>query len=303
VQIFIFSSYLGITSDNAEMARIGLKDLRLKLTEVYPFGGPKRFQIPDNKTSWEESWSAYQPPYFTAKRVLENPDWADKELGDTNLNDIPKWNSIDGKISRVSYMGTYKLDEEGYPLNPVGRTGIRGRGVLGKWGPNHAADPIVTRWKRDSTGELQSPKILQFIGIQRRDTGEWAIPGGMIDAGEDSGSALKREFFEEVFSIEDSSKEDAKLLESSLAQLFANGTDIYKGYVDDPRNTDNAWMETHAVNFHAEGKTEEILNKIALKAGSDAKNAAWIDISSKLALYASHVHFIKSVAELKDALW
>ena len=27
---------------------------------------------------------------------------------------------------------------------------------------------------------------------------------------------------------------------------------IYKGYVDDPRNTDNAWMETQAMNFHDE---------------------------------------------------
>ena len=25
---------------------------------------------------------------------------------------------------------------------------------------------------------------------------------------------------------------------------------VYKGYVDDPRNTDNAWMETVACNFH-----------------------------------------------------
>lgn len=33
------------------------------------------------------------------------------------------------------------------PINPIGRTGLIGRGVLGKWGPNHAADPIVTRWK------------------------------------------------------------------------------------------------------------------------------------------------------------
>lgn len=29
--------------------------------------------------------------------------------------------------------------------NPMGRTGMRGRGLLGKWGPNHAADPIVSR--------------------------------------------------------------------------------------------------------------------------------------------------------------
>lgn len=29
--------------------------------------------------------------------------------------------------------------------NPAGRTGITGRGVLGRWGPNHAADPVTTR--------------------------------------------------------------------------------------------------------------------------------------------------------------
>ena len=27
---------------------------------------------------------------------------------------------------------------------------------------------------------------------------------------------------------------------------------VYKGYVDDPRNTDNSWMETVAMNFHDE---------------------------------------------------
>ena len=32
-----------------------------------------------------------------------------------------------------------------FPRNPVGRTGMVGRGLLGRWGPNHAADPIVTR--------------------------------------------------------------------------------------------------------------------------------------------------------------
>lgn len=32
-----------------------------------------------------------------------------------------------------------------YCRNPLGRTGCKGRGTLGRWGPNHAADPIVTR--------------------------------------------------------------------------------------------------------------------------------------------------------------
>ena len=40
-----------------------------------------------------------------------------------------------------------QFDETGAPRNPMGRTGMTGRGLLGKWGPNHAADPIVTRWE------------------------------------------------------------------------------------------------------------------------------------------------------------
>ena len=66
------------------------------------------------------------------------------------------------------------------PRNPIGRTGMVGRGLLGKWGPNHAADPIVTRWKRDSAGNkifTNGKPLLEFVAIKRKDTGEWAIPG------------------------------------------------------------------------------------------------------------------------------
>ena len=38
---------------------------------------------------------------------------------------------------------------------------------------------------------------------------------------------------------------------------------IYKGYIDDPRNTDNAWIETIAMNFHDD--TGEILDDVLLK--------------------------------------
>jgi len=35
---------------------------------------------------------------------------------------------------------------DGIPQNPVGRTGIIGRGVLPRWGPNHAGLAVVTRY-------------------------------------------------------------------------------------------------------------------------------------------------------------
>lgn len=59
------------------------------------------------------------------------------------------------------HVGTILFDARGYPLNPRGRTGMRERGLLGKWGPNHAADPIVTRWQPGSEDVPLSERKLQ----------------------------------------------------------------------------------------------------------------------------------------------
>lgn len=84
------------------------------------------------------------------------------------------------------------------------------------------------------------------------------------------------------------------------ATLFKNhGLQIYAGYVDDPRNTDNAWMETVAVNFHDD--TGEAFNRVKLQAGDDAGAVTWMEINKHLQLYASHAEFIRSVAEKRGA--
>ena len=58
---------------------------------------------------------------------------------------------------------------------------VSGRGLLGRWGPNHAGDPVVTRWAKNT--ENDKKKVLEIILISRKDTGELALPGGMVDAG------------------------------------------------------------------------------------------------------------------------
>lgn len=97
--------------------------------------------MPEDKCEWTTKWEEYEPAEYTAEKVLVQPVWADRE--DPTLL-IKKWNIIDGKIDRRSHVGTICI-VNGRPINPAGRTGISGRGQLGKWGPNHAADPVVTR--------------------------------------------------------------------------------------------------------------------------------------------------------------
>jgi ADP-ribose pyrophosphatase len=222
------------------------------------------------------AWAAFDPGYhpvdFTHGAVLAN-DRTVKAGGWADPADFASINFSE----RVSYEGRLSLSAGGAPQNPHGRTGMSGRGLLGKWGPNHAADPIVTRYD-PATGSLQ------VVLITRGDTGELAIPGGMVDAGEAVSQTLAREFNEEATS---------GCRPADLERLFNQQGDaqqiVYRGIVDDPRNTDNAWMETTACHFHCDTEMGALL---PLTAGDDAVHVRWQTIPEDDAtfteIYASH---------------
>ncbi len=226
---------------------------------------PERFSVPDANVLWETNYKGYNPPYYVSPVVLKNdctknPDgWADPE-------DIAKV----GEIPAESFAGPLTLDDAGRPLNPVGRTGIAGRGLLGKWGPNYAADPIITRVNAE-TGQVE------MLAVQRRDNGQWAIPGGMVDKGEEVSKTLARELREET----------------GVTLDMGTGILIYRGYIDDPRNTDHAWMETTAKHLHL---PPESAARMTLKAGSDARAVRWLPLVPETVrnLYASHCALIKA---------
>lgn len=192
----------------------------------------QRFPVPDELICWTTSYQEYEPTFYESP-VIENKPWADLKIDDPSFK--PKFNELDGNVNRVSHTGVYQI-VKGLPLNPFGRTGIKGRGILGRYAVNHAADPVVSTWKRNEENEIvkdektQKP-ILKILCIKRGDTGEIALPGGMVDLGEQVSVTLKREFIEETL--------NGKIQEADIDAFFESGSEIYKGYVDDPRNTDN----------------------------------------------------------------
>lgn len=260
-----------------------------------------RFNVPSEMVPWEKEFKEYKPVDYTAPVVLTMPEWADVEVRNTSIR--LNFNTIDGNVDRTSFVKKYTVID-GVPRNPIGRTGVVGRGLLGRWGPNHAADPIVTRWKMVDNKKVKGEdgrNILQFISIQRHDTGDWALPGGMVDPGEVVPTTLQREFSEEALNIEHMTPEEKDKLNKNLKELFQNGKEIYRGYVDDIRNTDNSWMETVAMYFHDE--VGNMAGNLTLQAGDDAARAKWMDVSQKLQLYASHRFFLEKVSQELNASW
>ena len=136
--------------------------------EDHPQYKGKRIAVSDEQVPWRFDWATYNPKEFTTKFVLTEgvaKGWADP----------PTPQEVPDLMQRETYEGPISFDAAGRPLNPRGRTGVRGRGLLGKWGPNHAADPIVTR-HHPQTGRLQ------VVAVRREDTGQFAVPGGMSES-------------------------------------------------------------------------------------------------------------------------
>lgn len=236
---------------------------------------PDRFPVPDEKVSWEISYPEYNPPYFTAQKVFDAyKKYTETKIGRVvNPEDISKF---DRKLTSYE-TAQIKFDKNGRPLNPLGRTGLQGRGVLEKWGPNFAADPVITRLN-PLTGQFE------MLAIKRKDNGQWAIPGGKVEEGEKVSETARREFEEEA----------------GVTLDMSDAVEIYKGYVDDPRNTDNAWFETSVFHKHL---SPELVRLINPKAGSDAEEVIWLPLTEGNLnnLYASHGEFIRlALARLNE---
>jgi hypothetical protein len=109
----------------------------------------------------------------------------------------------------------------------------------------------------------------------------------MVDPGEKVSLTLKREFGEEAMNTLQMAPEEKQRALAVLDRIFANPIEtLYKGYVDDPRNTDDAWMETEAVHYNGDDLDWQ------LHAGDDAAAVQWMTITDDIKLYASHRDFV-----------
>lgn len=241
---------LSIDVYDTNAPRIGYKDY------------PKR-EVLDDEVSWSVSSTTYTPKYYMSDWLISR-GWSHAffPLTDRRTAQMPFTGMVDIIESENDFhILTYpkgvdvEFDSNGFPINPCGRTGLTGRGLLGVWGPNSASDPVVTRSvKRNINGV--DKYIVEVLLISRPEpvsdevaTKKLAIPGGMTDLIayekvkkismklETGGTTAGRELAEETGMVMD-------------FKTHPDVTTIYKGYSDDPRNTDNAWMQTEVIWKH-----------------------------------------------------
>ncbi len=141
------------------------------------------------------------PPYFDHDNIL-GAVWADNAKAPLERGE--QWNC--GR--RATLTGVrYKLDEKGLPINPYQVRGVKGRGLLGAFGPNYTMDNGAVRILKNKDGKER----LHVTGIIRKDNGKPAFAGGFAESKKlPDGSylldketiieTLVKEFFEEMVS-------------------------------------------------------------------------------------------------------
>jgi ADP-ribose pyrophosphatase len=190
-------------------------DFHLKIRAERPRSYPPRQRVLLDESPWPLDCPEYDPPYHVDASVLEQDrsktpaGWADPEDISSIAEDL------------AARPAKYR-DDAGRPLNPRGRTGIAGRGVLGLWGCNLSVAACMVR-ASSTTAELEI-----LLGGNEGQA-ELELPKGFVLPGESADSDVGRVLEREVGWRPETS-----------------GEVVFEGHTYDPRQTDHAWVETRA---------------------------------------------------------
>jgi ADP-ribose pyrophosphatase len=213
-------------------------DFNLRIRAERPPSYPPRQRISIDESPWVLDCEEYDPPYFVAPSVLaagrdvDPAGWADPEDPDEEL---------------LAQRPARFRDDRGRPLNPRGRTGIAGRGLLGLWGANASVMAVVLRTS-EVTGDLEV-----LLGT-REEGARVELPQGFLLLDEDPQEGLAR-----VLRTDTGWEPDAP------ADL------VSEGYAYDARQTDHAWVEVRAFVVDAEeGGAPDVLEP-----GGDFDELSW----------------------------
>jgi ADP-ribose pyrophosphatase len=208
-------------------------DFHLKIRGEKPSAYPPRLRVLIDEAPWDFDCPGYEPPYYVDATVLDN-DAADPE----DFSKVAASESLEGAAHR---------DDEGRPLNPRGRTGIAGRGLLGSWGANQMVGAVVTRINRETSA-------LEVLLGKNRKSDAVSLPMDFVSRGETTEAALVR------------------TLETCAGfRLQDSGEIISEGYSYDARQTDHAWIELETRLYHLDAESQPT----TFRPGVDFEEIEW----------------------------
>ncbi|KAL5247484.1 hypothetical protein ACHWQZ_G019385 [Mnemiopsis leidyi] len=278
--------------------------------DAYSKYGFTRVPVPSDAIDWDTPLDFYDPPEFTDETTN-----TDEPL----YPDTIQFNCDNGTVNRLSYdRPAYRVDITD-PLNVLGRTGLRGRGIFPRWGPNHYAITVITRWYRAGTGKQVHNKdrpVMEVLLLKNKSEEDkyFHLPSVQIDTNDPNKFQSKLFLKKMCFNSHQYRKADGETRSATKKSMFGNlamaiqddpeldrafqkQKPVHRGYFDDVHNTDNAWMEVDVINVHF----EKPLADRPLEPGSQIALACWQRLDSKVPVHNNEAWLLKKTCHINKA--
>jgi len=197
----------------------------------------------------------------------------------------------------------YEIDRQGYPLNPLGRTGLRGRGELKRWSVNYLTHFVIMC----GTNQIQSGKeIFKFIMKKPIKHPFYEIPSTWTTGTNMNALSLTlKTFLSSIYrtwnSIEDN-------YDTKIDEIIKHLTFVSTAYIDDEKNTDNAWLETSVccyiqTNLNRIHSSNPNLDLNELFPGQSSSNYTWHQATHSSPLLDSERDVLRLISTHYNAYW
>ena len=142
-------------------------------------------------------------------------------------------------------------------------------------GRNPTADLIVTRTWNDQMQLL----LIRRSAQANTEAGKLALPGGFVEGTTAADNSWQKGDESYLLAAVRELNEETGLDLSSLDENAFRLIGIFDAPFRDPRNTTDAWTESHVFHYHLHNDTDHHVT-----GGDDAEDAAWFSINEILAL-------------------
>ena len=200
-------------------------DFHLRIRIQKPDSYPDRQVILIDEAPWRVDCERYDPPYHVDPQVMAD---AEDSNPSAHPEDFTKAKAVDAGRSN-------NTDDLGRPLNPRGRTGLAGRGLLRRWGVNRGVAAVIVRSRADGKG-------LEFLVGKRTAQLGAALPRRLLKIGESHENGIGRVILH-------------------VAGLDIAGPAMRKIFDDfyyDIRQTDHAWVELEGFLIQSDDQLADV---------------------------------------------
>ncbi|VDP72448.1 unnamed protein product [Echinostoma caproni] len=276
--------------------------------EIYP---GIRMNVPPGKLNWKTTYNEYRTFKITEDRLaIPYVGMDDENINPPQLS----FNSYDqtSGVTRMTLRGRVRVFQTtdikpdmseqtrtliGYPLNPTGRSGLHGRGLLPHWGPNHAVHIALTRLHPDGLVRAGLP-VIQVAVLYRNQN--YCLPWYLLDHRADcefhecTPNVVRAFITRRLYHV----IEDKTEAKNALGALkSADMSLVYTGFLQDHLNADHAWIETIFMNIQQ--NPELVLPAQFLQVfleNDHTEQVVWIDVCRQLGMRVSHDELLYRLA-------